>query len=321
MKSDPRIAILIPCLDEAPTIEKVITAFRAYLPQAEIVVGDNNSSDETASIAQRAGAHVVRERHPGKGNIMRRLFADIDADFYIMVDGDATYDPSVAPLLIRILAEDRCDLVNVARKPVDSASFRTGHRFGNRLLTSAVQIMFGTSTTDVLSGYKAFSRRFVKTFPALSSGFEIDTEIMIHASELRLAVHEIEAIYGKRPDESVSKLRTFRDGLRILHLIDHLVRQEHPFGFFGTLSALLIVASLFFGLPVVIQFFKTGLVPRLPTALLATGLTLCAVGAFFTGIILDAVSQTRREVKRLSYLSFPSKPDSGAAPLGGGQRH
>ncbi len=285
----------------------MITAFRAHLPEAEIFVGDNNSDDDTAAIARRAGAFVVHEERQGKGNVMRRMFADIDADFYVMVDGDATYDPSVAPRMIRMLAEGRYDLVNAARRAAGSASFRSGRRFGNWLLTGLVGLLFGAITADMLSGYKAFSRRFVKTFPALSSGFEIETEIMIHTLELRLPVHEIEALYGKRPDDSVSKLRTFRDGFRILRLVDHLVRQERPFAFFTFLSALMVAASLWLGLPVVIDFFATGPVPRLPTAVLAATLSLCAVVSFFSGIILDAIAQTRREMKRLNYLSLPPK--------------
>jgi len=307
MKSGQCIAILIPCLNEAPTIEMVIAGFQAHLPEAQIFVGDNNSDDDTAAIALRAGANLVREERRGKGNIMRRLFADIDADFYVMVDGDGTYDPAVAPRMIRLLREGGYDLVNAARKPMGLDSFRGTHRFGNWLLTGLVGLVFRTATTDMLSGYKAFSRRFVKTFPALSCGFEIETEIMIHAAELRLPFHEIEAPYGKRPADSMSKLRTFRDGFRILRLVDHFVRQEHPFGFFSTLSALLIVISLWLGVPVVIHFFETGLVPRFPTAILAASLALCAVVSFFTGITLDAITQARREFKRLSYLSLPRR--------------
>jgi glycosyltransferase involved in cell wall biosynthesis len=312
MKSGPCIAILIPCLNEAPTIEAVITGFQTHLPEAQIFVGDNNSEDDTAAIARRAGAILVREERRGKGNIMRRLFADIDADFYVMVDGDGTYDPSAAPRMIRLMEEGGYDLVNVVRKPIRSDSFRGDRRFGNWLLTGLVGLIFGTATADMLSGYKAFSRRFVKTFPALSCGFEIETEIMIHAAELRLPYHEIEAPYGKRPVDSVSKLRTFQDGFRILRLVDHFVRQEHPFGFFSTLSALLIAISLSLGVPVVIHFFETGLVPRFPTAILAASLALCAVVSFFTGIILDAIAQARREFKRLSYLSLPRSVKAGS---------
>jgi glycosyltransferase involved in cell wall biosynthesis len=312
MKSGPCIAILIPCLNEAPTIESVITGFQTHLPEAQIFVGDNNSEDDTAAIARRTGAKLVREERRGKGNVMRRLFADIDADFYVMVDGDGTYDPSVAPRMIHLMEEGGYDLVNVARKPTGSDSFRGDRRFGNWLLTTLVGLIFRTATTDMLSGYKAFSRRFVKTFPALSCGFEIETEIMIHAAELRLPFHEMEAPYGKRPPDSMSKLRTFQDGFRILRLVDHFIRQEHPFGFFSTLSALLIAVSLWLGVPVVIHFFETGLVPRFPTAILAASLALCSVFAFFTGIVLEAITQARREFKRLSYLSLPQKVKTGS---------
>jgi glycosyltransferase involved in cell wall biosynthesis len=313
MKAAPCIAVLIPCLNEAPTIEAVIAGFQAHLPEAQIFVGDNNSEDNTAAIARRAGANLVCEERRGKGNIMRRLFADVDADFYVMVDGDGTYDPSVAPRMIRLMAEGGYDLVNVARKPTRSDSFRSDRRFGNWLLTSLVGLIFRTATADMLSGYKAFSRRFVKTFPALSCGFEIETEIMIHAAELHLPFREIEAPYGNRPANSMSKLRSFQDGFRILRLVDHLVRQEHPFGFFSTVSALLLAASLWLGVPVVIHFFETGLVPRFPTAILAASLALCAVVSFFTGIILDAITQARREFKRLSYLSLPRSVKSGSS--------
>jgi glycosyltransferase involved in cell wall biosynthesis len=303
-KSGPSIAILIPCFNEAGTIEKVISDFRIHLPEAEIFVCDNNSNDDTAAIARRAGAKIIREQRQGKGNAIRRMFADIDTDFYLMVDGDATYDPSISPRIAALL-EGGCDLVNAARKPTGPASFRSGHRFGNRFLTGLVGFVFGTIVADMLSGYKGFSRRFVKTFPALSFGFEIETEILIHALDLRLPICEIEAPYGKRPNASESKLHSFRDGFRILRLIGFFIRQERPFAVFTSLSALLIAASLWLGLPVVADFLATGLVPRLPTAVLAASLFLCAVVSFFSGIILDAVTQTRREIKRLNYLAIP----------------
>jgi glycosyltransferase involved in cell wall biosynthesis len=311
MKSGPSTAILIPALNEAATIEIVITGFRAHLPEAKIFVCDNNSDDDTAMIARRAGASVLNEERRGKGNAVRRMFADIDADFYLMVDGDATYDPAVAPRMISMVAEGRYDLINAARKPTASASFPSGHRFGNWLLTGVIGLAFSTVATDMLSGYKAFSRRFVKTFPALSSGFEIETEIIIHAWELRLPVFEIEAWYGERPYASMSKLRKFRDGFRILRLLSFFIRQERPIAFFGLLSALLFGASLWLGLPVVIEFLATGLVPRLPTAVLATTLLLCAVIAVFSGLILDAIAQARREIKRLNYLSVPPPSQLG----------
>jgi glycosyltransferase involved in cell wall biosynthesis len=304
MKSSCSIAILIPCLNEAATIERVIKDFRNQLPKAEIVVCDNNSQDDTATIACRAGASVIHEAQRGKGNVIRRMFADIDADLYLMVDGDATYDCSVAPRMVALLKEGY-DLVNVARKPTAPDSFRGGHRFGNRALTALVGFIFGTAVVDALSGYKAFSRRLIKTFPALSSGFEIETEILIHALELRVPICEIAAEYRKRPHDSPSKLRTFRDAFRILRLIGFFVRHERPIAFFSSLSALLVAASLWLGLPVVADYFATGLVPRLPTAVLAASLIVCAVVSFFSGVILDAITQTRREIKRLNYLSIP----------------
>jgi glycosyltransferase involved in cell wall biosynthesis len=303
-----RIAVLIPCFNEAATVAAVISGFRTHLPSAAIVVGDNNSDDGTAAVARQAGAGVLREVRRGKGNMVRRMFADVEADLYVMVDGDATYDPSIAPRMIQILVEERCDLVNVARKPTGSGAFRRGHRLGNWLLTRLVGIIFGTATSDMLSGYKAFSRRFVKTFPAWSSGFEIETEIMIHALEQRMPACEIEAPYRERPHGSVSKLRTLRDGFRILRLVDHLVRNEHPLAFFATLAAVLVIASLGLGLPVVTHFLATGLVPRLPTAVLAASLFLCAVMSFLGGILLDALARARRESKRLLYLSFRQEP-------------
>jgi glycosyltransferase involved in cell wall biosynthesis len=306
MKSGCSIAILIPCFNEAATIEKVITDFRNQLPEAEIIVCDNNSRDNTATIARRAGANVIHEHRQGKGNVIRRMFADIDADLYLMVDGDATYDSSIAPCMIALL-EKGYDLVNAARKSTGTASFRAGHRFGNRALTALVGFIFGTIVADALSGYKAFSRRFVKTFPALSSGFEIETEILIHALELRVPICEVAAAYRERPHDSPSKLRTFRDGFRILRLIGFFVRHERPLAFFSSVSALLTATSLWLGLPVVADFLVTGLVPRLPTAVLAASLAVCAVLSFFSGIILDAVTRTRREIKRLSYLSIPPR--------------
>ncbi len=302
--SDLRVAVLIPCFNEASTVATVIAGFRTHLPGATIIVGDNASDDGTAAAARQAGADVLREARRGKGNVVRRMFADVEGDVYLMVDGDATYDPSVAPWMIQILVEDGCDLVNAARKPVATSAFRPGHRFGNWLLTRLVGLMFGTATSDLLTGYKAFSRRFVKTFPAWSSGFEIETEIMIHALEQRLPVYEIEAPYRERPAGSESKLRTLQDGFRILRLVDHLVRNEHPFAFFTTLAALLVSAALLLGIPVVAHYLATGLVPRLPTAVLAASLFLCAVMSFLSGVVLDGVARMHRETKRLLYLSY-----------------
>jgi hypothetical protein len=235
-----------------------------------------------------------------------------------MVDGDGTYDASAAPELIRLLAEGRYDLINAARKPIESSAFRSGHVLGNRLLTGLVGLVFGTMTEDMLSGYKAFSRRFVKTFPTSSSGFEIETEIMIHALDLRVPFCEIEAPYGARPERSASKLRTIRDGFRVLRLIGFLIRQERPLAFFSIVSVVLAAASLYLGLPVVNEFFATGLVPRLPTAVLAASLSVCAALAFVCGIVLDAIVQSRREIKRLHYLLHSAPPIALLSRTGSG---
>ena len=302
MSAGARIAILIPCFNEAATIASVIASFRTNMPRARIIVCDNNSVDETGKIARNAGAEVMHEERQGKGSVIRRMFADIDADLYLMVDGDGTYDASAAPDVVRLLADGRYDLVNVARKPSRPTAFRSGHRFGNRLLTGLVGFVFGMMTADMLSGYKGFSRRFVKSFPALSSGFEIETEIMIHALDLRLPFREIVAPYGERPDHSPSKLRTFHDGLRILRLIGFLIRQKRPLAFFSGISAVMVAVSLTLGLPVVTEFFATGLVPRLPTAVLVASLFVCAALSFVCGVVLDAIAQSRQETKRLHYL-------------------
>ena len=309
-----RVAVLIPCFNEASTVASVISGFRAHLPVASIIVGDNNSDDGTATVASRAGAEVIAEMRRGKGNMVRRMLADVEADVYLIVDGDATYDPSVAPLMIQILVEDGCDLVNAARAAIASSAFRPAHRFGNWLFTRLVGLVFGTATSDLLSGYKAFSRRFVKTFPAWSSGFEIDTEIMIHALEQRLPVREIVAPYRERPVGSSSKLRTLQDGFRILRFVDHLLRNDHPFAFFATLAGLLAVAALALGAPVVTHYLATGLVPRLPTAVLAASLFLCAAMSFLSGIVLDGVARVHRETKRLLYLSYRPIPTTKSFP-------
>lgn len=312
-RSGLRVAVLIPCFNEASTVATVIAGFRTHLPAANIIVGDNGSDDETGAVARQAGAAVLREARRGKGNVVRRMFADVEADVYLMVDGDATYDPAVAPWMIQILTEDGCDLVNAARRPIATSAFRPGHRFGNWLLTRLVGLVFGTATSDLLSGYKVFSRRFVKTFPAWSSGFEIETEIMIHALEQRLPVREIEAPYRQRPLGSVSKLRTLQDGFRILRLVDHLVRNEHPFAFFATLAAFLASAALGLGIPVVTHYLVTGLVPRLPTAVLAASLFLCAVMSFLSGVVLDGIARMHRETKRLLYLSYRADTGEGSS--------
>lgn len=298
-----RVAVLVPCYNEAPTIAKVVTDFRAALPDALVYVYDNNSADDTAAIARQAGAIVRSEARQGKGNVVRRMFGDVEADIYLMVDGDDTYDASAAPSLVEALRAGPYDMVNAARIARSAEAFRPGHAFGNKLLTGLVRYIFGTSTKDMLSGYKAFSRRYVKSFPAMSSGFEIETELIVHALELRMAVSEINTPYGERPDGSHSKLRTFRDALRILRLVGVLVKEERPLQFFSAAAALLALASIVLGTPVVIEFLATGLVPRLPTAVLATGLMLAGMLSLACGFILDTVTRGRREMKRLHYLA------------------
>ncbi|MBS7811616.1 glycosyltransferase family 2 protein [Roseococcus pinisoli] len=300
-----RIAVLVPCYNEAATVAQVVQDFRAALPDAEIHVFDNNSTDGTGEIARAAGALVHREERKGKGNVVRRMFADVEADLYIMVDGDATYDAAAAPRLIATAMDGGYDMVNVARVETAEKAYRPGHRFGNRLLTGLVGWVFGTRTTDMLSGYKIFSRRFVKSFPAVSAGFEIETEIMIHALELGIPIGEISAPYGERPEDSASKLQTWRDGFRILRMIGQLVRRERPLEFFGIAALVLVAFSLLLGLPVVLDFWETGLVPRLPTAVLSAAVMLSALLSFAVGLVLEAVTHSRRELKRLAYLALP----------------
>jgi glycosyltransferase involved in cell wall biosynthesis len=305
---EPRLAVLVPCFNEAVSIATVVREVRRHLPDAVVYVYDNNSSDGTAEIAAEAGAVVRRETRQGKGQVIRRMFADIDADIYVMVDGDATYDAASAPALIAKLREGPFDIVNAARVEAAGAAYRRGHRFGNWLLTALVRSVFGTASRDMLSGYKALSRRFVKTFPALSTGFEIETELLVHALELGMPVAEIDTPYRERPSGSASKLRTVHDGARILSMITRLVKEERPLAFFTMVAGVLAFAATLLALPVVLQFWRIGLVPRLPTAVLSTGLMLSAVIAFFSGLILDTVTRGRREMKRLAYLQYSAAP-------------
>lgn len=302
-KASPRIAVVVPCYNEALTIGAVVQRAKRALPSAVVYVYDNNSSDDTVKIARAAGAVVGSERAQGKGNVVRRMFADVDADIYVMVDGDNTYDLEAAPQLIAIMREQSLDFVNGARLDTGQGAYRAGHRFGNRLLSGLVQGIFGRQFTDMLSGYKIFSRRFVKSFPAESQGFEIETELTIHALELQMPSSEMSTTYGMRPEGSASKLSTFRDGLRILLLILRLVKDERPFQLFGSLALVFALASLWLGIPVVLEFAATGLVPRFPTAILATGLMLVGVMSFSIGVVLDTVTKARREAKRLAYLA------------------
>lgn len=300
-----RIAVILPCYNEAAAIGRTVSDFRAALPDAEIYVFDNNSSDATVAVAAEAGAIVRNERMQGKGNVVRRMFADVDADVYVMADGDATYDASAAPALVARLLDERLDMVVGARQSELQAAYRRGHRFGNAMLTGMLARIFGRSFSDILSGYRVFSRRFVKSFPVLSRGFEIETEISVHALELRMPVAEVVTAYGARPEGSASKLSTYRDGWRIMTTIVTLFRIERPVLFFGLVAALLLGVAALLGMPLALTYLETGLVPRLPTAILITGIVVIAVLCIFAGLILDTVTKGRREMKRLAYLSLP----------------
>ncbi len=300
-----RIAVLIPCYNEAATITQVIDGFKQKLPSATIYVYDNNSTDQSAERAATAGAIVRNERHQGKGHVVRRMFADVDADVYVMVDGDGTYDPAAAPGAVIELVENQLDFINIARRGTTPEAYRPGHQFGNAVLTWLVAALFGREFTDMLSGYKLFSRRFVKSFPALSTGFEIETELTIHALELTMPVSEREATYGQRPPDSISKLNTFRDGIRVLRAIGRLVQHERPLAFFGLIGIGLIALAIALGVPLLVTFAETGLVPRFPTAILVVGLMIAGVQSITAGTILDTVTRSRREAKRISYLQIP----------------
>ena len=311
----PDIAVILPCYNEEAAIGATIAGFRAALPDARIYVFDNNSRDRTVEVARAAGAIVRTERMQGKGHVVRRMFSDVEADVYVMADGDATYDASAAPAMIRMMLDERLDMVVGARKSEVEAAYRRGHRFGNRLLTGILARLFGRTFSDILSGYRVFSRRFVKSFPVLSAGFEIETEISIHALELQMPVGELVTQYGARPEGSASKLSTYRDGWRILMTIASLFRIEKPVLFFGAIGAVLALLAVILAIPLAITYAQTGLVPRLPTALLSTGLVILAVLNWFCGLILATVVHGRREVRRLSYLSFaaPGGQDRGTA--------
>jgi glycosyltransferase involved in cell wall biosynthesis len=298
-----RIAVLVPCFNEEVAIAKVVADFRAALPEATIYVYDNNSTDGTVEVARRAGAVVGRETHQGKGNVVRRMFADVDADVIVLVDGDATYDAQSVRALIARLLDDRLDMVVAARIHGDEAAYRMGHRLGNRLFSAAVDWVFNATLTDILSGYRVFSRRFVKSFPVLSRGFEIEIELTVHALELELPTAEIATPYYARPAGSASKLSTWRDGLRILSTIVNLYRAERPLVFFGGLGIALAVVSVVLAIPVFATYLEQGLVPRVPTAILSTGLMLLAFLFVVAGLILDTVTRGRREMKLLAYLA------------------
>ncbi len=302
--TSPTIAVILPCYNEAAAISQTIAAFRASLPDARIYVYDNNSSDATCAVAAEAGAIVRSEKMQGKGNVVRRMFADVDADIYIMADGDATYDAAAAPALVKQLIDENLDMVVGARKSEVEAAYRRGHRIGNAMLTGMLAQLFGRSFSDILSGYRVFSKRFVKSFPVLSSGFEIETEISVHALELTMPVAEQVTAYAARPEGSESKLNTYRDGWRILKTIIMLFRSERPMTFFGMIAALLALLAVTLAVPLAITYAQTGLVPRLPTALLSTGLIILSAMSMMCGLILDTVVRGRLEMRRLAYLTY-----------------
>jgi glycosyltransferase involved in cell wall biosynthesis len=301
-----RIAVILPCFNEEAAIVDTVAGFRTALPTATIYVYDNNSRDRTAELARASGAVVRTEKQQGKGHVVRRMFADVDADIYIMADGDLTYDPTAAPDMVRMLVDEQMDMVVGTRQHAVAAAYRGGHVIGNRLFTGLLTRLFGRSFTDIFSGYRVFSRRFVKSFPALSEGFEIETEISVHALELRMPVGELVTKYGARPEGSASKLATYRDGWRILKTIATLYRVERPVLFYGGLAALLVAVAVVLAVPLLITYLDTGLVPRFPTAILVTGIVIVAVLSFFAGLILDTVTRGRREMRRLAYLAYPA---------------
>ncbi|MBX3565085.1 MAG: glycosyltransferase [Sphingomonas sp.] len=303
--TEPRIAVLLPCYNEEAAIAQTVAGFRAALPTATIYVYDNNSRDRTIEVARAAGAVVRSERMQGKGNVVRRMFADIDADIYVMADGDATYDPDSAAAMVARAQEEGLDMIVGTRVHEAAEAYRRGHVLGNRMMTGLLARLFGRSFTDIFSGYRVFSRRFVKSFPVLSSGFEIETEISVHALELKMPVGEVETRYFARPDGSVSKLSTYSDGFRIARTILTLYRIERPMLFFGLIAAAFALAAIGLSVPLVLTFLDTHTVPRFPTAILSTGLMILAFLNLFTGLILDTVVRGRREVRRLAYLGVP----------------
>jgi glycosyltransferase involved in cell wall biosynthesis len=309
-RKQPRIAVLLPCFNEELSVGATIAGFKKALPEARIYVYDNNSADRTRDIAASEGAVVRSEMQQGKGHVVRRMFADIEADIYVMADGDLTYDPAAAPEMVELLVRDKLDMVVGTRKHDEKSAYRGGHVIGNRLFTGLLARLFGRSFSDIFSGYRVFSRRFVKSFPVLSQGFEIETEMSVHALELRMPVGEVETTYGTRPEGSQSKLSTLGDGWRIFRTIVTLYRIERPVLFYGLTGALLLLAAIILAVPLVLTYVETGLVPRVPTAILVTGMTIVAVLCVFAGLILDTVTRGRREMRRLHYLA---QPGPGAA--------
>jgi glycosyltransferase involved in cell wall biosynthesis len=304
-----RIAVILPCHNEELTVRPVVEGFRQALPEAEIYIFNNLSTDRTAEIAVEVGAHLRNVNLKGKGNVVRRMFADVDADIYVMADGDATYHAPSARKLIDMLIDQQLDMVVGARVEAEPApgdtgiTYRPGHRWGNKLLTGTVQQIFGGSFRDMLSGYRVFSRRYVKSFPAHSQGFEIETELNVHALELRMPCTEVDTPYGARPEGSASKLSTYRDGWRILKTIGRLVVSEKPLQFFGWLGAVLALVAIALAVPIVMEYSHTGMVRRFPTLGLVTAMMVCGGVSFVTGLILQAITLTRREIKQFAYLA------------------
>lgn len=299
------VAVLVPCHNEEVAVAQVVRDFSTHLPGCAVYVCDNASTDRTAAVARDAGARVLTERLKGKGNAVRRLFAEAEAEVFLLVDGDATYDAASAPAMVRLLRADALDMVNARRVADRTGAYRPGHRFGNRLLSGCVRLVFGDRIQDLLSGYRVFSRRFVKSFPAMSHGFEIETELTVHALELRVPLAELDTPYFERPEGSASKLRTMRDGWRILRTIAALARDERPLAVFGAAAALLVFVSIGISVPIFVTYAQTGLVPRLPTAVLAVGLVVLGCLSLVCGLVLDTVTLGRREMKRLAYLALP----------------
>lgn len=307
----PRIAILLPCYNEEETVAQTVRAFRKAFSEADIYVYDNNSSDQTARCALDAGAYVRYVPQQGKGFVVRRMFSDIDADIYVMADGDNTYCAPSAPKLVEKLINEQLDMVVGTRVHKEQAAYRAGHVLGNKFFTAFVSLIFGKSFTDIFSGYRVFSRRFVKTFPCLSKGFEIETELTVHALDLQLPVGEIKTPYDKRPEGSVSKLSTYKDGFKILRKVFALAKDVKPFLCFASVAGFLLLLSLIFGIPLIRTYFETGLVPRFPTAILSAGIMVMACLFFFSGLLLDSISRLRRENKILAYLRESQRAGSG----------
>jgi len=298
------LAVLIPCYNEEKTINKVISDCKKYLPDAKIYVYDNNSTDKTLALARKSGVVVRTENRQGKGHVVRRMFSDVEADIYVLLDGDATYDVSAIPSMIEVLQNENLDMVIGSRKETEEQCYRKGHRKGNKLLTTIVEIFMGQKLTDMLSGLRVFSKRYVKTFPAMSKGFEIETEFTIFALSRRLPIKEIDTKYFSRPDGSVSKLSTYKDGIKILKTILVLIKDERPLLFFSLVSIMLLIIALVLAVPIIVEFIETGLVPRFPTAILASGLIICAFISGLIGLVLDSVTNLRKEISRNNYLKY-----------------